>query len=113
MSDETREMLTKTLESVRETLGEVWEAIDAGEEYEGQDAREYLDEMVLETVWELGEPFAVVLGTGGPHYEITGGGREGGYTLWGYWGGEKTAVSGEAVTRTGEYFREYVEESGE
>lgn len=120
MSDETRKMLTQTLESVRETMGELWDLIDrnnAGETndegdaltYEGSDPMEYLDEWPLEIVWETGEPFAVVLGTGGPHYEVTGGGRQGGYVLTGYWGGEEVTLSGQGVTRTGEYFREQVE----
>ena len=98
-------------DSTRELLEELWEAIDAGEEYEGQPALEYLDELPLEVVWETGEPFAVVLGTGGPHVEITGGGREGAYNLHVYWGGEEGRQSGSAVTRTGEYFRELMEET--
>lgn len=53
------------------------------DQYEGSDPFEYLDEMPLEIVWEPGEPFAVVLGTGGPHIEITGGGRSGGCLLVG------------------------------
>jgi hypothetical protein len=96
--------------STKEILTEVWEAIDADVKYEDQDAREYLQEMPLEIVWELGEEFAVVLGTGGPHVEITGGGRSGSYKLTVYWAGEKATVSGAAITRTGEYFREMVEE---
>ena len=81
--------------------------------YEGSDAREYLDEMPLEIVWEKGEPFAVVLGTGGPHIEIRGGTRHDGssYQIHGYWSGEHSTWSSEGVSRTGEYFRETVEES--
>lgn len=101
----------KQAASTVELLEEVWAAIDADEEYEGQAAREYLDEMPLEIVWEKGEPFAVVLGTGGPHVEITGGGRSGGYDLNVYWAGDNARSRGEAITRTGEYFREYVEEA--
>jgi hypothetical protein len=77
MTDTTRDMCVQQAASTKRLLEEVWAAIDAGEEYEGQDAREYLDEWPLEVVWEVGEPFAVVLGTGGPHVEITGGGRSG------------------------------------
>ena len=65
--------------------------------------------MPLEIVWEKGEPFAVVLGTGGPHTEITGGGRSGGYDLWSYWGGDKGRRSSDAIRRTGEYFRDMLE----
>ena len=107
----TADMCVEQAAGTKELLVELWEAIDSGEEYEGQDAQEFLDELPLEVVWEAGEPFAVVLGTGGPHVEIVGGGRNGAYTLWVYWGGERAARSGAAITRTGEYFRELVEES--
>jgi hypothetical protein len=83
--------------------------------YEGQDAREYLEEMLLEIVWEKGEPFAVVLGIGGPHIEIRGGTRHdgSGYQIHGYWTGEHSTWSSEGVTKTGEYFRELMEEQNE
>lgn len=118
MSESTRDALYDNLVNVRTILAELWEAIDdprddvTGErvEYEGRDPHEYLDEMPLEIVWEMGEPFAVILGTGGPHIEITGGGRQGGYQLHGYWGGEHVVVTGGAITRTGEYFRSYIED---
>lgn len=99
-------------EAWRETLAELWQAIDSGEEYEGQDPNEYLSEIPLEIVWETGEPFAVVLGTGGPHTEITGGGRwsGSGYTLECYWGGDRATLRGETINRTGDYFRELVSE---
>lgn len=111
MSEQTRKACWEQVKSTEELLGELWDAIDAGEEYEGQDAQEYLDELPLEIVWEQGEPFAVVLGTGGPHVEITGGGRSSGsgYQLDVYWAGERATVRSEAITRTGEYFREMVE----
>lgn len=140
MTQSTADMLYDNLRNVSQMLDEIWEAIDGtdceacdgtgeiaaqdgdmceacdGEgkttQYEGQDAREYLEEMPLETVWEKGEPFAVVLGTGGPHLEIRGGTRHDGdgYALHGYWTGEHITVRGEGVDRTGEYFREMVEE---
>lgn len=115
-----------------DTLDELWQAIDHAEGCDHQDPeecetcadgaeygdtlderREYLQELPLEIVYEMGEPFAVVLGTGGPHVEITGGGRSGGYVLATYWGGETVRRSGEAVRRTGEFFRQYVEETGQ
>lgn len=96
---------------LRGTLEEVWQQIDASGDYEGQDAREYLEEMVLEVDWEIGEPFAVVLTVGGPYAEITGGGRsQPAYTLDVYWGGATSRISGEAITRTGQYFRELMGE---
>lgn len=109
MTDSTQEMCQAQALGTRELLEEVWAAIDSGEEYEGQDATEYLDEMPLEIVFERGEPFAVVLGTGGPHVEITGGGRSP-YVLSVYWAGESATVHGDAIDRTGIYFRESFED---
>lgn len=130
MSEETRDMLLGQLEAVRASLTDIWRVIDhqansrgmrddCGQcqdfeaEYGSEIASEHLDEMPLEVVWEMGEPFAVVLGTGGPHVEIRGGTRHDGssYSLHGYWGGEHVVISGESITRTGEYFRELVDES--
>ena len=111
MSESTRQMLTENLESVRQSLAELFERIDSVDgsgEYER--AFEELDEYPLEVVWEVGEPFAVVLGTGGPHIEITGGGRQGAYTLHGYWGGEHASLSGASITRAGDYFRTLYDE---
>ena len=111
MSESTRQMLTENLESVRQSLAELFERIDSVDgsgEYER--AFEELDEYPLEVVWEVGEPFAVVLDTGGPHIEITGGGRQGAYTLHGYWGGEHASLSGASITRMGQYFRIRCEE---
>ena len=103
-------MAYDTATHMQDMLTELWQAIDAGTEYDGQDAREYLDELPLEIVWQMGEPFAVVLATGGPHVEITGGGRQAGYALHVYWG-DKSTVSNGAIARTGEYFRELAEGS--
>lgn len=107
-----RNMAQEQADSYRTTLEELWERIDADDRGEGTshyEPRDELDELPLEIVWEKGEAFAVVLGTGGPHTEITGGGREGGYVLRSYWGGDKGVARSEAITRTGEYFRDYVE----
>ena len=111
MSESTRQMLTENLENVRQSLAELFDRIDAvdgPDEYER--AFEELHEYPLEVAWEVGEPFAVVLGTGGPHVEITGGGWQGAYALHGYWGGEHVTLSGASITRTGEYFRNLYEE---
>jgi len=107
-SNEWRDEVYGYALSLRETLAEVWDAIDAGEDYEGEDASEYLAEMPLEIVWEHGEPFSVLLTFGGPTAEITGGGRSGGYVLTVSWG-ETVELRGDAITRTGEHFRELVE----
>jgi hypothetical protein len=113
MAEKTRTDSQAQADSQAEILAEVWQAIDAGQDYEGVEAQQYLDEMALEVVWEKGEPFAVVLGIGGPHVEITGGGRASGsgFQLDVYWAGETAVKRSEAITRTGEYFRADVEES--
>ena len=103
-------VIRKTAEHARDLLEEVWEAIDQGGEYEDTDAMDYLDVLPLGVVWEMGEPFAVVLSTGGPHIEITGGGRSLRYTLTVDWGGEKATVHGDAIDRTGAYFRDMYED---
>src|SRR5690606_7204039 len=108
MSNAT-EQARETAVHTRELLEDIWEAIDQGGEYEDTDAMDYLDELPLEVVWEVGEPFAVVLGTGGPHVEITGGGRSSGYELTVYWGGAEATVYGDAIDRTGDYFRDMYE----
>lgn len=109
---DSKDLTREHADSVRAMLADLWTAIDAGEPYDGSDdAREYLNDWPLEIVWEAGEPFAVVLGTGGPHVEITGGGRASGsgYMLSVYLGGNEVIVRGEGITRTGDYFRELVQ----
>lgn len=115
MTEDFRDHVRKTADGYVSTLENLWERIDADDRGEGndhQEPRDELDELPLEVVWEKGEPFAVVLGTGGPHVEITGGGRSGGYVLTAYWGSTPETRRGDAIARTGEYFREYVEEAG-
>jgi RecJ-like exonuclease len=138
MTQSTSDMLYDHVRSNARLLDEIWEAIDGKEceqcdgtgtvlgdlecapcdgtgelpsTYEGSDAREYLNELPLEIVWEKGEPFAVVLGTGGPHIEIRGGTRHDGtgYQIHGYWAGEHSTWGSEGVSRTGEYFRELID----
>src|SRR5690606_41715516 len=53
MSNAT-EQARETAVHTRELLEEVWEAIDQGGEYEDTDALDYLDEMPLEIIWEVG-----------------------------------------------------------
>ena len=112
----TRDMCLEQAKATVETLEGIWDAQDTGEEYGESDPLEYLDEMPLEIVFEAGEPFAIVLGTGGPHVEIRGGTRHDGssYAVHVYWSGEHVTYghSSNGVQRTGEYFRERVEESG-
>jgi len=111
----TRDMCQGHAVGLAESLAELWAAVDSGAEYEGSDPIEYLDEWPLEIVWERGEPFAVVFGTGGPHVELRGGSRHdgAGYAVHVYWSGEHVVYRGsqDALERTGEYFRELVEDS--
>ena len=106
MTEDFETHVRDTADGYVSTLNLLWDHIDRDEEFEGESPIDYLDAMPLELVWEPGEPFAVVLGVGGPHVEITGGGRQGGYELTVYWGGNPVVRRGEAITRTGEYFRE-------
>lgn len=120
MTEDFQDHVRKTADGYVSTLEDLWERIDADDDSEYpkpermvgayDSPRDELDDLPLEVVWEAGEPFAVVLGTGGPHVEITGGGRQGGYTLTVYWGSTPVYRSGEAITRTGEYFREPYEQ---
>lgn len=117
MTDETtRDLCSVHAKNTAEILDELWEAVDAGEKYEDSDPMEYLVEWPLEIVWEKGEPFAIVLGTGGPHVEIRGGTRHDGstYAVHVYWSGEHVTYghASEGVQRTGEYFRDLVEQTG-
>lgn len=74
----------------------------ATDQYGGQPALDYLDEMPLEVVWEKGEPFAVLLTFGGPNAWIFGGGRmDPGYHLDVYWDTHAVERS-DGIRRTGE-----------
>lgn len=117
MTETERKMCEQQADATASSLDELWERIDAAyyDDDSYDDAVTELQERPLEIVWEKGEPFAVVLGTGGPHVEIRGGGRHDGtgYTLHVYWGGEhvtRYGAEGGGIDRTGAYFRELVEE---
>ena len=95
------------------TLTEVVAAIEAGDEYEGQDARSYLDEMPLEVVAEVGEPFSVVLTVGGPYAAIVWAGRSGPdyahmESAWGSDTGRKTSG---AIRYVANYFSDLIDAS--
>lgn len=109
-------LATGQLESTLTLLTELWQAIDAGEPYDGNDdAGEYLSEMPLEIVYAMGRPFTVVLGTGGPHVEITAdayAGKVHDTTLHVYWGGEHVMGGKYVVERTAQHFLEYAWEMG-
>lgn len=96
------------------TLEDLWRRIDADDGGEGtahEEPRDELDQLPLEVVWEKGEPLAVVIGAGGPHVEITGGGWRSGYELTVYWGSNSEVRRSDSISRTGEYFREMWEET--
>ena len=115
MSESTRNMLREQLESTRDDLADLWRRIDAldtnPDDPEG-DPIEELSERPLEIVWEKGTPFSVLLTFGGPNVWIECDSRDvtPDYVLKGAWGGERDEIRGESITRTGEYFRELVEE---
>lgn len=98
-------------DQLAETLAEVVAAIEAGEDYEGQDAREYLDEMPLELVAEKGEPFSVLLTLGGPNAEIAWSGRSGPNSamLHAVWGIDRGSKSSPAIRYVANYFSELME----
>jgi hypothetical protein len=100
-------------ENLDQLLAEVWAAIDADEDYESQPANEYLDEMPLEIVWEKGEPFSVLLTFGGPSAQIVKEARWDNYRLDVHWWGDSATLTSEAITRTGRYFYEFIEETDE
>lgn len=107
MSPSTQEMLAENVKNVSDMLVEIWEAIDNEEEYQDSDPNDYLSELPLEVVDERGKDFAVILGTGGPHIELTASGF-GNVELVGYWSGSVYRLSdSEGVfERTLEYFIE-------
>lgn len=106
---EHRNLAAEYADTLSGTLEEIWAAIDADEEYEGQDAREYLDEMPLEIVWRKGSPFEVLLTFGGPNAWIEQDARYDNPELKVAWGGDRSERRGEAITRTADYFREMVD----
>lgn len=110
MSD--RNMAQDYADQLAETLAEIWEAIEHGGEYEGQDAREYLDEMPLELVAETGEPFSVVFTVGGPFAEITWTGRAGAYyaRLETSWGSDRGYRTSDAIRSVASYFADLMGE---
>jgi hypothetical protein len=76
----------------------------------------FLAEYPLEIVHEVGQPFTVVLGTGGPHVEIEGRVRDGGlvsaeFAI--YWGTDSRVTrldSSDALWRLAEYYLGYYAE---
>lgn len=109
-------MLRETLEGTRDSLSELWARIDADDNGEGSEyyePRDELDDRPLEIVWRKGSPFSVLLTFGGPNIWIECDARYDVYTLRGAWGGETDELHGDSITRTGEYFRELVDEGDE
>ena len=64
-----------------------------------------ISEYGLELITEIGRPWTWVLGTGGPHIEITADGS-GRAKLVGYWGGERVERSGYYIDRVLDYMLE-------
>lgn len=85
---------------------------DSDTSIEGQ-MSQLLDEYPLEIVYELGEPFTVIISAGGPHVEITNGldGRDC-YVLVGHWGTETVMRRGDPVATVAAYLRDMAEQYG-
>jgi len=107
MSNETRDMLYESMESIKARLSDIMIAIDDGVPYEDEcdeyDATDYLAEYPLEVVNERGREFAVVIGTGGPHIEIAADGLRKA-RLEGYWGGERVTLFGDVFDEVLDWF---------
>lgn len=96
-------------DSLAETFAELVTAIEDGAEiYDGQDPREYLDEMPLEIIAEVGEPYSVVFTVGGPFAEVTWTARAGAEwaELRTAWGSDRGRVTSDAVRYVARYFAE-------
>lgn len=132
MTMTTADLLQGNLDNLADNLTTIWAAIDRGawsceicldpetehdddtdhdyrpteDELTYDDPTDALHALPLEIVWESGEPFAVVFATGGPHIELTGGGRSGDYALTGHWAGTTTTLHGPEIDRCGDYFRD-------
>lgn len=65
---DTREYVSNARQSREEDARRMLDALEAGEEFEGQDADEALDELPLSV--EVVRHVVIVLSTGGPHEEI-------------------------------------------
>ena len=107
MSNETRDMLYESMESIKARLSDIMTAINDGVPYEDEgdeyDAADYLSELPLEIVDERGREFAVVIGTGGPHIEIAADGLRKA-RLEGYWGGECVTLFGDVFDEVLDWF---------
>jgi hypothetical protein len=76
-----------------------------------ESAREELDAWPLELVAQIGSPFEVVIGVGGPDVRIEWDGRWGtdSAQLHVRWGGDHAIRSSEAIRDMAAYFAEYME----
>ena len=121
MTDNTRYALAEQMDAQRDILtllrdhinGDIAEDHDhetcevcseyAFDEPAGR-AEQYLDELPLEIVKEVGTPLAVVLTTGGPHIEIVQDTRGGPAHLEGWWGSEHITRHDEVFQWALDYF---------
>lgn len=99
-------------DSLAQTFAELVTAIENDAEiYDGQDPREYLDEMPLEIIAEAGEPYSVVFTVGGPFAEVTWTARAGTERaeLKTTWGSDRGSRTSDAIRYVARYFAEYME----
>ena len=87
-----------------------WLSDAAGDElnpddYEAQDAADYLSDYSLEVIDERGRNFAVVLTVGGPHIEIEAVGLSRA-RLEGWWGGDHLTFHADVFTQVLDWFIE-------
>lgn len=103
----TENLAEQTAHANLEWLDQAWEAVDAAAWDEVDDQLQLLEDGVITFVAEVGEPFQVVLGLGGPDVRIV---WEGEATqrarLVVRWGTERAERTGDSVSRTARYYKD-------
>lgn len=92
MKHSAQELLDQQMDAVNTDILEFMDAVKAGKDTFGEDDQP-LDEYALEVVREMGQPYAVVICTGGPHIEVAAEGP-GEARLEGYWWGTRSTYYG-------------------
>lgn len=108
LAEETADSALAPVDRLAEGLDDPDAYLSTGDEYEDVLYRE-LDEWPLEIVRQVGRPFTVVVGTGGPHVEIVcevdgGGGRQGDAKIEVYWSSGNARRYGSSVNDVADYY---------